>query len=212
MFSHAPRFPPSPFWPGGRASCELDPCEDGGRPATCLPALAPPASLGAAASPPAESQPWSGSKGPGERVLLGRGRRKPRKPEGPAETRPSRRKRLFWDELLLLRRGQEETPEKQRPEADGTRLAQEASLLEPSDLEGANLQMLRNDSAGFRDGDPNPSTGKRASGTKTNQESRSPGSAHTQRPESGVLQPHPPRPPKEDTHAGSMVHNFNRIF
>lgn len=54
--------------PGGRrASCELDPCEDGGRPATCLPALAPPASLGAAAWPPAESQPCSeqGARGAG---------------------------------------------------------------------------------------------------------------------------------------------------
>ena len=191
--SHAPSWPPVAMLrasrpplsgPGGRrASCELDPCEDGGRPATCLPALAPPASLGAAASPPAESQPCSGSKGPGERVLLGRGRREPRKPEGPAETRPARRKRLFWDELLLLRRGREETPGKQRREdRRHTALSQEASLLEPSNLEGANLQMLRNDSLlGSEPGTPTHRQGS-APQEHTPQESGSPGPAHTQRP------------------------------
>lgn len=85
-----------------------------GQPATCLPAPASPPSLGAPTSPGAESQLWSWSKGPGQRVLLGRGRSKHRKPEKPDKTRPSGRKRLFWEELPFLRRGREETLEKQR--------------------------------------------------------------------------------------------------
>ena len=128
-----------------------------GRPATCLPAPASPPSLGAAASPRAESQLWGWSKGPGQRVLLGRGRSKHRKREKPDEARPPGRKRLFWEELLFLRRGREETLEKQRrADRRRTALTQEASLLEASNLEGANLQMLRNDSLLGRGRGPHP--------------------------------------------------------
>lgn len=187
---------------------------DGRRPATCLPALAPPPSPGAATSPPAESQLWRWSKRRGEQVLLGRGWSKHRKPEGPDKTRPSRRKRLFWDELLLLRRGREETPGKQRREdRRHTALSQEASLLEPSNLEGANLQMLRNDS--LLGSEPETPTHRQGSAPQehTPQESGSPGPAPTQRPrERRPAAPPAAAPQGRHTRAGSMVHNFNRIF
>nr|CAI9704930.1 unnamed protein product [Rangifer tarandus platyrhynchus] len=125
-----------------------------GQPPACLPRRLP---LGAPTSPQAGSQLWSRSKGPGQRALLGRGRSKPRKREKPGEARPSGRKRLSWEELLFLRRGREETLEKQRRvDRRRTALTQEASLLEASNLEGANLQMPRNDSLLGRGRGPQP--------------------------------------------------------